>query len=520
MSKLTEFHLFPKLPCEIRHMIWDCVIRDDVPGAHYFRFYRPPSKPDMKKDEDGDKESDRDEDEDGDEEADMEDDEDEDEDEDSDMEEHGDEYEVTRALVYDDKDRDPQAVDDIMAAPRLSAPRSWHPKYDFTAKRLAQFPISWWEWNTSTYLMDASLWRACKESFRVIRNEFIRRAASGPNRWSRDQIDNFLQGRGQLTLPRSVTFTTFTDDGCSDYEDTDWEYFTVFPDQDLFILQPPKDFVFGFDFTRLWNSIPRYQCTNGKWNQILCKDFDTGSMDQNTPPLNIAFEFDPAWTGSGPGNGTWQDPGLSPSPWHVVRATTSSVPMTVWILDYNIRPSDHPLRIKSTFMDRCLQIHHRHRRNNRRSNANDVNQVNSTTPAQPQQGPEDANKEAQVDDRPPPMVFYGYGCEFHEVRPGDLRDRYTRNEDRPWDGVYPHDDDPDDFTEDEWRNRTYEGTYRWYTDSERFVDHLNHEWQVNFRAAYPHHPEVKYKLLTRIQTVERGILQAITPKRGYQASYL
>ncbi|KAH6845756.1 hypothetical protein B0I37DRAFT_312085 [Chaetomium sp. MPI-CAGE-AT-0009] len=205
----TEFHFFPLLPFELREMIWKFAIRPTLPGAHVFRVYN------------------------------------------GDDSEHADpEHETTRDRCISDN-----TLFGWELEPHLAAPRCLPRGVGFDPAAQAAAPISWALNNPSAYLIDSGLWTACQESLLVIEKEFqspVRRREV----WSPEEVESFRKQRGRFTLPETATY------GVSD--NSRRRYLTVFPDQDLFILQP-------------------YDITDLNWK--LVRDSER----------HMALEYNPAW---------------------------------------------------------------------------------------------------------------------------------------------------------------------------------------------------------------------------------
>ncbi|KAK0656668.1 hypothetical protein B0T16DRAFT_433563 [Cercophora newfieldiana] len=113
--------------------------------------------------------------------------------------------------------------------PRLAAPRCLPRGVGFDPAAQAAAPISWTLNNPSAYLIDSGLWTACKESLLVIEKEF-QNLARRREVWSPEEVESFRKQRGRFPLPETATYKVS--------DDSRHRYLTVFPDQDLFILQP------------------------------------------------------------------------------------------------------------------------------------------------------------------------------------------------------------------------------------------------------------------------------------------
>ncbi|KAK3937295.1 hypothetical protein QBC46DRAFT_416538 [Diplogelasinospora grovesii] len=217
----TTFHPFPLLPWELRDKIWKLAIRPAVPGAHVFRVYNA-----------------------------------------KDSERFGPEHETSC-------DNYP-----CISKSRLAAPRCLPRGVGFSPNVQAAAPISWTRNNPSSYLIDSGLWAACKESLLVIEKEFQSRAR---RQWSPSEMESFRKKRGRFTLPELATF--FALDGFTRRP------LSIFPDQDLFILQTHDIAALDWDFTR--DSIPSYTLATCDWIQ-----YADGER-------HMALDYDPVWDKAG-----------------------------------------------------------------------------------------------------------------------------------------------------------------------------------------------------------------------------
>ncbi|KAK3380000.1 hypothetical protein B0T24DRAFT_523231 [Lasiosphaeria ovina] len=195
------FHFFPLLPWELREKIWKLATRPALPGAHVFRVYNA-----------------------------------------NDSEHTGPEHETSR-------DNYPW-----ISKSRLAAPRCLPRGVDFDPAIQAAAPISWTLNNPLTYLIDSGLWAACKELLLAIENEFqtpVRRQKV----WSLSEVENFRKKRGRFTLPETATYIAS--------DNSRRRYLTVFPGQDLFILQPYDITALNWDL--VWDNFPTYSFRTGDW---------------------------------------------------------------------------------------------------------------------------------------------------------------------------------------------------------------------------------------------------------------
>ena len=224
----AEFHFFPFLPWELRNQIWKLAIRPALPGAHVFRF--------------------------------------------------------SDAGASEQDGPDHESSDDdnsYISKSRLAAPQCLPKGVDFSPAAQAAAPISWTLNNPSTYLIDSGLWTACKESLLVIEKEFqVRARARRQKVWSLSEMESFRKKGGRFTLPE-----TFTHAAC---HGSRRRYLTVFPDQDLFILQPCDVTALNWKLVResipSWTYKPKYK----EWWQI-------SAINRVEGERHMALEYNPAW---------------------------------------------------------------------------------------------------------------------------------------------------------------------------------------------------------------------------------
>ena len=255
------FHFFPLLPWELREKIWKLATRPVLPGAHVFRVYNA-----------------------------------------NDSEHTGPEHETSR--------------DDYLwiSKSRLAAPRCLPRGVDFDPAIQAAAPISWTLNNPSTYLIDSGLWAACKESLLAIENEF-QTPARRQKVWSLSEVENFRKKRGRFTLPETATYTAS--------DNSRRRYLTVFPGQDLFILQPHDVTALNWDL--VWDNFPTYSFRAGDWRQIRWAEGER----------HMALEYDPAWdkvahNTRGPAWDFIVD---------IVESTALAESFSLWFIDYRIKRS-------------------------------------------------------------------------------------------------------------------------------------------------------------------------------------
>ncbi|KAH7152764.1 hypothetical protein EDB81DRAFT_945720 [Dactylonectria macrodidyma] len=170
-----EFHRFLELPWELREDIWRLAIRPAYPGVHVFTIYNSRF----------------------------------------------------------DKDASLNEIQDIVTThegypkTRLAAPR-WGSRAIGDTFNSREHTASWTCNNPSTYLIDAGLWTACKESRFIIERAFNSQSWFSDFRSCCDDLHVLCEGK---ELAREMACFKETDPSkrC---------YFTVFSKQDLFYLQP------------------------------------------------------------------------------------------------------------------------------------------------------------------------------------------------------------------------------------------------------------------------------------------
>ncbi|KAK5661143.1 hypothetical protein OQA88_11034 [Cercophora sp. LCS_1] len=395
----TTFHPFLRLPRELRDHIWTLAVRPAVPGVHLFRAY------DVK-----------------------------------DSTSEGREHETTREIICDADY--PIRLRELLDAPRLAAPQCIAKNNIlFWPEEQAKEPISWTRNNPSTYLTDSGLWTACKESQLAVRTEFLhstRRRAQ----WSPEELSSFLEGRGLFTLPEVVTFAA--SDGGSR------RYFTVFPDQDLFILQPPQCLP-SLPWNMVWDSIPSYKCLEGKWNQIHKHDPQVSEVRRH-----IALEYDPCWDHAAvPTTDEPEQAALMFIESLVLLACQT--PFNFWFIDY---------RIHRNFEDEWST-----------DDESDEEVSNDEGEIKVKQGENGRD------------AFLGSNCRFVEVKTSELKveDDLNFTDDfklQPWHGGYVHKD-------------KREGPFWNYSCADEFVQKLN-DYAAEASTRFPpsaNFPIVKFGLL-------------------------
>jgi hypothetical protein len=228
----AEFHFFPLLPWELREKIWKLVIRPTGPGANVFRVYNRKQSEPVMEDE---------------------------------------------AFTDDFNDW----------GWHLAAPQCLPNGVDFSPAARRAAPISWTLNNPSTYLVDSGLWTACKESMLIIEQEF-QTPARRQKQWTPSEVESFRAERGRFTLPETATYMIS--------DPSRYRYITVFPTQDLLILQirelPTPHFlqnshdVIALNDHFLSFIFPSLLSPVGN---------DTKTYYRHQYDLHVAFEYDPAW---------------------------------------------------------------------------------------------------------------------------------------------------------------------------------------------------------------------------------
>ncbi|KAK4164697.1 hypothetical protein QBC43DRAFT_352792, partial [Cladorrhinum sp. PSN259] len=243
--KMTgEFHFFPLLPWELREKIWKLAIRPALPGVHVFRVY------DAKDSEQSNPEH---------------------------------EASCSNNLRY--------------ATSRLAAPRCLPRGVGFDPAAQAAAPISWTINNPSTYLIDSGLWTACKQSLLVIEKEF-QDPARREKVWSASELQSFGKQRARFDPPEATTYEVS--------DNSRRRYLTVFPGQDLFILQA-RD-ITAVDWNLAWHNFPK---------------------------RHMAVEYNPA------GDKIRHYPQRARNPCEFIDnlswSTAVAEPFTLWFIDYRIK---------------------------------------------------------------------------------------------------------------------------------------------------------------------------------------
>jgi hypothetical protein len=188
---------------------------------------------------------------------------------------------------------------------------------DFSTAERATAPISLTLNNPSTYLIDSGLWTACKESLLAIEKEF-QVPARRQGVWSLAEVESFRKERSRLALPETTTYLATVN--------SRRRYLTVFPGQDLFILQSHEIAAIDWDF--IWDSLPTFRLHAGGWLK----------MGRAKDKRHMALEYDPAWD--------IEDVETHPlrydrSFWlliaNIVYNTAMAGPFSLWFIDYRIK---------------------------------------------------------------------------------------------------------------------------------------------------------------------------------------
>ncbi|KAI1142543.1 hypothetical protein F5Y05DRAFT_422624 [Hypoxylon sp. FL0543] len=214
MPKQT-FHPFPRLPQELRDMVWKLALRSDRPGAHFFRIY---SRSDEKR------------------------------------------LPNDYAIVPPTRPWDSHRLTAPKWVPR-SIDANWNGKF---GKGVIN---SWVCDNPSAYLIDGALWTTCKESRFVMERQFNieKWKAVQEDRITQDDSEEWLHGEEKMPSTGYLL-----------NDDSTYRYFVVFPNQDLFCIQPYSFETIDYDRISYHSGIgSRYY----------------GFKDLQ----NVALEFDPAW---------------------------------------------------------------------------------------------------------------------------------------------------------------------------------------------------------------------------------
>ncbi|KAL1873201.1 hypothetical protein Daus18300_004020 [Diaporthe australafricana] len=228
---------FADLPYEIRIVIWEMVIREKRPGAHFFTVYN------RRKDEDT-----------------------------VDYSSMG----VLDSSLLPAKNSFPQRIG--LAAPLCGSDGK----------------VSWTRQNPSTYMEDSALWTLCWESRRHMLKRFRPAETSSQISRSKDRtLDNILW-KDYVSHCDSATATSVLQRGNGELQ-----YFTIQPSTDLIILQTfpssylswecPQEGRFFSPLEELWLALFGHSLfswgldTSRRNKEIICC------------PLNVAIEFEPRW---------------------------------------------------------------------------------------------------------------------------------------------------------------------------------------------------------------------------------
>ncbi|KAH8685179.1 hypothetical protein BGZ61DRAFT_455032 [Ilyonectria robusta] len=207
-----SFHRFLDLPWELREMIWKYAIRPARPGVQVFSVYN-----------------------------------------------------------YDEEKNDTNTMNDVGLNPtrntyiRLSAPK-WGPRSIGDKFRDPKVTASWTHNNPSTCLTDGGLWTACEESRLIIKSEFQ------SLEWKTAWKPHCSGWRDFYNRDKPISVTSYY----KGEESLENHYFTIFPNHDLFYLQP-------------------HNLRTLDWSQIAF-DLSLGPYWLGGEGMdNVALEFDPNW---------------------------------------------------------------------------------------------------------------------------------------------------------------------------------------------------------------------------------
>ncbi|KAH7023856.1 hypothetical protein EDB80DRAFT_871259 [Ilyonectria destructans] len=147
---------------------------------------------------------------------------------------------------------------------RLAAPQLALRSVDNPSSKRNDTTASWTVNNPSTYLIDGGLWTACKESRFIMERHFCTKKWDAIRKHS---FQSFRDAQRQESVPAM---------GCFHEKDASDHYFTVFPNKDLFYLQP-------------------YNLNTLDWGRI-SHDISIASMWNGFGGLkHVALEFNPNW---------------------------------------------------------------------------------------------------------------------------------------------------------------------------------------------------------------------------------
>ncbi|KAH8738169.1 hypothetical protein BGZ61DRAFT_281511, partial [Ilyonectria robusta] len=147
---------------------------------------------------------------------------------------------------------------------RLAAPQLALRSIDNPSSKRKDTTASWTVNNPSTYLIDGGLWTACKESRLIMERHFCTQEWNAIRNHS---FQSFRDAQRQESVPAM---------GCFNEKDAGDHYFTVFPNQDLFFLQP-------------------YNLNTLDWGRV-SHDISIASMWNGFGGLkHVALEFNPSW---------------------------------------------------------------------------------------------------------------------------------------------------------------------------------------------------------------------------------
>ncbi|KAH7141404.1 hypothetical protein B0J13DRAFT_637079 [Dactylonectria estremocensis] len=249
-----EFHRFLELPWELREDIWRLTIRPACPGVHHFTIYNNQV----------------------------------------------------------DEDASLNEMEDIVTthegypSTRLAAPR-WGPRaigHHFLSQ---EHTASWTSNNPSTYLIDAGLWTACKESRFVIEHEFQSQIWDSDFRSSCTDLNVTFEGK---ELAREMA--CFKEKNPSKRR-----YFTVFTKQDIFYLQPHD-----------------LETLDWKWTTSYYPELNWSGFRNMS---HVALDFDVTWALELLNHENWYTDMMHTLARLAIDAGTDGSVEFLWLIDYGIK---------------------------------------------------------------------------------------------------------------------------------------------------------------------------------------
>ncbi|KAK4143643.1 uncharacterized protein C8A04DRAFT_37259 [Dichotomopilus funicola] len=260
-----QFHPFPRLPWELREKIWKFAVRPALPGAHVFTVYD------------------------------------------------------ANDLDYADSEHTLRCNTSWwISGSRLAAPKCLPRGIDLDSHSAVSAPNSWTLNNPSTYLIDSGLWTACKESLLIIQKEFQHPARRGKGR-SAAVVKIYRDKGGRFTPMGRITFPVSEDAKC--------RHLTVFPGQDLFILQPND--IAAVDWEFIWDVFPH--------DTFVVTDL--GGLAWVEPERHMALEYNPEWDRMAHNEHRRVFLGGPEAVlyFEIAYNTAQAGPFTLWFIDYRIK---------------------------------------------------------------------------------------------------------------------------------------------------------------------------------------